>query len=247
MYEFTNYLLGCRVCNTNRKSNVFPLASTPVAFDRRMVTDADFLRAALACEERLLLDPAEDPVTEWLSVDWEDPICPIAPTEVANNHTVGNVRVEKTVNFFGLNVIPELVDDRFTHVNAVLDSITAWRAGNPVKENELRAMASRYRPHGWAARQVLAALAPELLPTHDEELRWYVEEMLDRLDRDDRVLAAAIATKRDRAMVKQRRDEVCWTLAALWKDPPTASAVVIDGWIDARGRRTEIKGFRDRL
>src|SRR5436305_1765091 len=40
MYDFANYLLGCRVCNSNRKSSRFPLArrAKPVAFHKRMAS-----------------------------------------------------------------------------------------------------------------------------------------------------------------------------------------------------------------
>jgi hypothetical protein len=250
MYDFANYLLGCRVCNSNRKSNAFPLApgARAIRFKARMGSDAQFLRQALAREKRLLLDPADDPVEEWLDVDYSDPLCPIKATPASASDRQGKLRVPKTIEFFGLNTIPELIDDRFTHVNAALNLLEELRDGNASRADDLRKLANRFQPHGWAIRRTLAALAPDLtLTSVEEDLRWLVEHMLGRLNRDDEVLAKNISAS-DRKMVQQRRNEVCWTLAVLLKDPPVASSAEIESWINARGGRlAEITAFRAQL
>ncbi len=239
MYDFSNYLLGCRVCNSNRKSDKFPLArrARAVKFKARMGSDVQFLRQALARESRLLLDPVDDPVEEWLDVDYVDPICAIKATPASAGDRQGKLRVPETINFFGLNTVTELVDDRIIHVNLVIDLVKEWRDGNASRAGDLRALANRFQPHGWAVRRTLAALAPDLpLTSAEEDLRWFVEQMLKRLDQDDAVLARPISDS-DRKMVQQRRTEVCWTLAVLLRDPPIASPAAVESWINARGGR----------
>ena len=245
MYEFLNYLLGCRVCNSTRKSNRFPLArrARAVTFRPRMDNDAEYLRRVLSRERRLLLDPVEDPVEEWMDIDFDNPLCPIRFSGSGTADRLAQPRVLETVNFFGLNVIPELIEDRFTHVNAVLDTLEAWRDGDTARADELRALANRYKPHGWTVRHVITRLAPTLdLPSGEEDLNWLIEQTLDRLDRDDLVLAGNIQPK-DREMVRQRREEARWTLAVLWKDPPFGSPADVEYRMNARGRREEIAPY----
>jgi len=249
MYDFANYLLGCRVCNSNRKSNRFPLArrAKPAKFRERMLNDEKYLQRSLSRERRLLLDPVDDPIDDWVDIDFDYPLRTIRVTESANHDQFARLRVPETAEFFGLNIIPELIEDRFTHVNAALHTLEAWRDGNIAKADELRTLANRYKAHGWAVRRVLARLAPTLaLPSAGEDLEWFVDETLNRLDRDDQVLGRSLKPT-DRAMVRQRKEEACWTLAVLWKQPPSASAVQIERWITARGRRAEIEDFYRRL
>jgi len=156
--------------------------------------------------------------------------------------------VQETIQFFGLNTVPELVEDRVVHVNAVLDLLEAWRDGEVGRVTEIRAQANRYQPHGWAVRRVLAALAPNLeLPSAAEDLEWFVEQLLHRLDQADAVLAQDDLPRRDRRMVEQRKEEVRWTLAVLWKEPPGVPPAMLTAWLARRGRDDEIAAFRDRL
>jgi uncharacterized protein (TIGR02646 family) len=178
-YDFGNYLLGCRVCNSNRKSNRFPLLprAKPVIFKQRMADDRTFLVRALSKEKRLLIDPVDDPVEEWFTIDYGDPLCPIELTDSGKHNKLGKKRGPTTIEFFGLNLIPELIEDRFNNVNEVLDLLEKWRDGDLTRGDELRARANRYRPHGWAIRRVLAELAPTLeMPSGQEDLKWFVDE-----------------------------------------------------------------------
>jgi hypothetical protein len=212
-----------------------------------MASDAQLLQTTLARERRLLLDPVEDPIDEWVSLDFADPLCRIIPTQAAASDRSGSARVSETITFFGLNTIPELIEDRFTAVNAALEDLEAWRDGSVAKAEELRVQANRYKPHGWAIRRVLVALAPDLeLPTAADDLHSLVQETLKRLDRDDLVLAGNI-TEADREMVQKRRQEACWTLAVLWKTPPAASPAQVGNWIDQHGRRAEIELLRNQI
>ena len=60
-YECSNYFLGCTVCNRTRKKTSFPLL--PGATRCTYTT-----RDTIASEKRVLLDPAEDPVEEWVTI-----------------------------------------------------------------------------------------------------------------------------------------------------------------------------------
>lgn len=249
-YDFTNYLLGCRVCNSNRKSNNFPLTprARAVGYTSRMGSDAGFLEQALAKEKRLLLNPVDDPVEEWLDIDYKDPTCPIIPHPSTAANRIGKLRIAETIEFFGLNTLSELITDRFTRVNDVVLMLHAWRGGNASRADDLRALANRYMPHGWAVRRMLTKLAPDLtLTSAEEDLKWYVEQLLAVLDRNDAVLAKGVPAS-DLPLVRQRRNEVCWTLAVLLKDPPAASPAEIENWVNAHGGRlAEINTFRAQL
>jgi hypothetical protein len=83
------------------------------------------------------------------------------------------------------------------------------------------------------------------LPTAEEDLKWLVDETLNELDLADTILARVIRPK-DREQVESRKEEACWTLATLWKDPPATLPAVVEGWIDPR-RRAEIEPFLNRL
>jgi len=212
-----------------------------------MATDEQFLRRALAREKRLLLDPFSDPIEEWIDVDYENPIRRIILTPAALNNKRAKQMGEETIEFFGFNTISELIEDRLTFVNAALDTIEDWRKGDLTKVNVLRTFANRYKPHGWAVRRVAAALAPTIvLPSAEEDLRSYVHELLNQLKNDDYVLSRELPA-RDREMAQGRKEEKCWTLAVLWKDPPAASPAIVGTWITDQGRAGEIDAFRQQL
>jgi uncharacterized protein (TIGR02646 family) len=102
-YEFDNYRLSCSTCNSSRKSDRFPLRRRA-----HRVTFQD--RARLAREARLLLDPASDPVEEWLCVKWRERLCPIHPSKELS--PTARVQIEATLAFFQLNTDPRLVGER---------------------------------------------------------------------------------------------------------------------------------------
>jgi len=248
-YEFRNYLLGCRVCNSSRKSTEFPLLSSakPLRYHPRMYQDPDFLEKALASEKRLLLDPVSDPVDDWLDIDYEGDLSAVRASAAAAADRTSRESVEQTIQFFGLNTIVELVRSRNQQVTAAIGALREWSEGNIARGDDVRLLSNRYTAHGWAVRRVAESLAPNLpLPTAEEDLKWLVDETLVLLDIADGILKKPIPDK-DRRQVINRRDESCWTLAILWKDPPAASSVEIGKWIDARGRRAAIEPFLARL
>jgi hypothetical protein len=248
-YEFRNYLLGCRVCNSSRKSTEFPLFSSakPLQYDPRMLEDPDFLEKELAREKRLLLDPASDPVDDWLDIYYEEDLSEVRVSAIAAADRASRQSVEQTIEFFGLNTIVELVRNRNQQVTAAIGALREWSEGNVASGDNVRVLSNRYTAHGWAVRRVAEVLAPNLrLPTAEEDLKWLVNETLELLDIADRILKKPILDK-DRKQVVNRREESCWTLATLWKDPPAASSAEVGTWIDARGRRAVIEPFLKRL
>lgn len=248
-YEFRNYLLGCRVCNSSRKSTEFPLFSRakPLRYHPRMSQDPDFLEKALAREKRLLLDPVSDPVDGWLDIDYESHLSAVRASAIAATDRALRQSVERTIEFFGLNTIVELVRSRNQQVTAAIGALREWSEGNIARENDVRVLSNRYTAHGWAVRRVAEMLAPNLrLPTAEDDLKWLVDETLGLLDTTDAILKKPIPAK-DRREVVNRREESCWTIPTLWKDPPAASSAEVGKWIDARGWRGVIEPFLDRL
>jgi hypothetical protein len=248
-YEYCNYLLGCRVCNSSRKSTEFPLflRAKPLQYDPRMFQDPDFLEKALAREKRLLLDPASDAVDDWLDIDYESDLSAVRASAFAAADRVLRQSVEHTIEFFGLNTIVELVRSRNQQVTAAIGALREWSEGNIARRDDVRVLSNRYTAHGWAVRRVAEVLAPTFtLPTAEEDLKWLVDETLGLLDIADAILKKPIPDK-DRKQVVNRREESCWTLATLWKDPPAASSAEVAKWIDARGWRAAIEPFWERL
>src|SRR5262249_34517888 len=60
-YDCSNYLLGCTVCNQKRKRSSFPIR-------RGSIRCTYETRASIREERRVLLDPSDDPVEEWLTI-----------------------------------------------------------------------------------------------------------------------------------------------------------------------------------
>ena len=98
-YECSNYFLGCTACNRIRKKTSFPLLPGSV----RCTYDT---RGTIAAEERVLLDPAEDPVDEWLTIDWDDLTGKLIPNPALDADE--RSRVQNAIDLFGLNLDPEL-------------------------------------------------------------------------------------------------------------------------------------------
>ncbi len=135
-YDFGNYLLSCRKCNSDRKSDAFPIATgaKPVDYARR-----DTLRA----EERLLADPVVDEVEQWMRVAWEDPeqegkvVASVRVAEGLPEDSVAYRRSTETIRFFKLNADFDLYRERRRmleratkkHRQGDFDVCDAWRAG----------------------------------------------------------------------------------------------------------------------
>jgi hypothetical protein len=169
-----------------------------------------------------------------------------ASTLAAENSTALRI-VEETIKFFGLNTLVDLVTERDTRVQAALIALRKWKEGDVSKANDLRALSNRYTPHGWTVRRVVERLAPSLeLPSPQEDLRWLVEETINYIEKANGILAKPLPP-RDRELAESRKEEACWTLATLWKDPPAATSAMIEGWLTARGHRAKIEPFFNQL
>jgi uncharacterized protein (TIGR02646 family) len=234
-YSFPNYFLSCGTCNRVRKRESFPL---PVGSDYFKFTDSDRLTE----EKFLLLNPEQDPVEDWVQVDFEDPICRVssagAPVGVEQAQ-----RIEATIRFFKLNEYVPLIRNRFETVNEALESLKLARQGDTSQEQKVRKMASRYKPHGMAVRQMVAELAPEWLPSPSEELRWLIQDF----SRDLHFAAKALANTPGSKVVKKTAEEVFWALAVLWKHPPVGSPAQVEAWLAAESWRDAVLDYYEKL
>ena len=129
-YVFENYLLSCSTCNSIYKRSQFPLR--PRA---RRITFRD--RARLVREARLLLDPARDPIEQWLKVEWRNPLCPIRPAEELSS--TNRAQVNKTLEVFHINSDPRLLRERMK----VVDTVAKYIEGGQTARARSRAI--RYR------------------------------------------------------------------------------------------------------
>lgn len=238
-YEFDNYFLACRVCNSGRKRGRFPLAAgaSPVTYSTR---------ADLVAETRLLVDPARDPVEHWMRVDWMDPDKPDQIRTVPGLPGDGfpRQRATQTIQFFRLNDDCELYRERHLALDAVR------RALKENKREAARQLASRYRAHGMAARNILEEFVhppdPSWLPSPREEFEWFLDEVHERLTNALHLLATEPGAELWRIkMIK----ELCWTLAVLWKDPPpeTLSSDELAVWLEEKDHRRLVEPFHRQL
>ena len=219
-YVFDNYLLSCSTCNRIYKSNQFPLR--PRA---RWITFHN--RARLVREARLLLDPARDPIEQWLRVDWRKPLCPIHPAERLSS--TARSQVSETLEVFHINKDPRLVRQRMKVVDAVDKDIKDGRI------TRARIRAIRYRAHSLIARQILIDKGEESapceealrLPTPQEELRWLLSSRLGDLDLALRLLEVHGPDKR----AEQEKEEALWSLATLWCDPPGGTRAEVEAFL----------------
>lgn len=209
-YECSNYFLGCTVCNRLRKMTSFPLL--PGA-DRCVYDTRDLITA----EGRVLVDPAEDPVEEWLTIDPDDVSARLIPSPGLSAGE--RSRVQDAIDLLGLNLDAEV---RTQRSKALED---AARAADEQRWDTLRRSAMRHRPHSLAARIILHRVAPERIPSPEEEM----EDLIDALWGELRTLAFEIHDLRTRAKPIRRIDEhqlkaLGWALVVLQSDPPAGDS-----------------------
>jgi uncharacterized protein (TIGR02646 family) len=226
-YDFGNYFLSCKPCNQERKGDRFPVAG-----NRRVRYES---RDAIAREERILLDPAVDPVEEWLEVNWELDLAPVVPRSGLEELTE---RVEKTIKFFRLNLDLGHIKGRMAVRDRVVLDLDEGRT------EEVRRSAIRYCPHSLVAKTLLAAKSPQDLPTVEDEVRWLVDE----LSRGFKVLVRALENSKltDDSKVRQA-DELLWALAVLWKDPPNGAPENVAKMLEDRGMRDAVAEYLGKL
>lgn len=213
-YDSSNYFLGCATCNRCRKRNSFPLK--PGATRCTVAT-----REMISAEERVLLDAAEDPVEEWLTIDWDDvngrliPDPGLVDTERA--------RVEEAIKLFGLNLDPVVRSERTEAYEQ------AVRAASEQRWDDLRRSAMRHHPHSLAARIVLNRLAPERLPSAGDETKDLIETLWIELRNLVREIRNPTARgKEPRPMDERQLQALCWALVVLRSDPPTGDPTAVD-------------------
>ena len=238
-YDCSNYFLGCTVCNRCRKKNNFPLlpGATRCTYGTR---------DTIAAEKRVLLDATEDPVEEWLTIDWDDVTARLIPDPILGESE--RARVEDAIELFGLNLDPEVRTQRSKAYEE------AARAAVEQRWDDLRRSAMRHHPHSIAARLVLQKVAPERLPSADDETK----DLADWLWRDLRTLVIEIRGLRARGKEPRPMDErqllaLRWALVVLCSDPPSGDPVAVEDYLgellerEGTEIRTEIVAlFRDR-
>jgi uncharacterized protein (TIGR02646 family) len=216
-YECSNYFLGCTVCNRIRKKTSFPLL--PGATRCSYLT-----RETIAAEERVLLDPADDPVEAWLTIDPDDVTGRLMPNPGLNPGE--RSRVQDAVESFGLNLDPEVRSQRS---KAYED---AARAAAEQRWDDLRCSAMRHRPHSLAARIILQRAAPQHLPSAEEEMR----DLVNSLWKELRTLVCELRNLRAGAKPIRRVDErqlhaLGWALIVLGTDPPAGDPATADAYL----------------
>lgn len=233
-YAFDNYLLSCSTCNRFTKVNHFPVESGTAHIVYATRND-------VASEARLLLNPVDDPVEDWLSVDCIDKLCPVRELDACARDPIGHARGDATIRFLRLNINRKLIRERIRARDGAQELYAEGKA-NPRKLEELRRRASRYRPHGLTVRAFLHVFARDLTPpSMQEEISWLLEEIDDLLRLD----AACLERDLDDRACANQVHELWWALAVLWKDPPPGtSAAAMETWLAARGWKGEVEALR---
>ena len=146
-------------------------------------------------------------------------------------------RVERTAALFALNS-PDALRPRIRLRNEVID---LHKAGD---RETLRRLAGRYQPWSSTALEALRTFAPRYpLPSHEDDLRLLLEQMLERIDLGMRMHQLGVLDDVGRRSLTLLQ----WTLAWLWADPPTGDASLVERWLDANNLRPWVEPLRDRL
>jgi uncharacterized protein (TIGR02646 family) len=217
-YECSNYFLGCTVCNRLRKKTTFPLlpGASRCTYDTR---------DTIALEQRVLLNPAEDPVEDWLTIDSLDVTARLVPSPNLND--AERSRVQDAIDAMGLNLDPEVRSQRSTVYEE------AARAAVEERWDDLRQKAMRHRPHSLAARTILQRVAPERLPSAEEE----AEDLVDLMMNERLTLAREIRDLKARGKAPslldgRQREALRWALAVLQSDAPGGNSTAANEYLE---------------
>jgi uncharacterized protein (TIGR02646 family) len=227
-YECSNYLLGCTICNRTRKKASFPLLpnATRCAYNTR---------DTIAKEGRVLLDPTEDPVEEWLTIGPDDVTGRLIPNPGLSPGE--RSRVQDSIDLFGLNLPPVRTQRSEAYERAA-------RAAAEQRWGDLRSSAMKHRPHSLAAKIILHRVAPEHLPSAAEEM----VDLLNSLWRDLLTLIRELRSLRARGKLIRPVDQgqlhvLGWALVILQADPPAGDPAAAEAHLGELLEReeTEIK------
>lgn len=226
-YAYENYFISCSPCNRTRKGFRFPLRprGSHVTFSQRH---------RLRTEARLLLDPVDDPVENWLWVDWQSPVCRIKARDQLSR--TNRIQVEGMLKFFRINLDRDLLHER----SVIRDKTLELLENN--KDEEVRKKAIRYAPHSLVVKQILEEKAPYLLPSLEQELQWLLKD----IGRDLFYTLAAMEAGNDKKLKKQA-DESLWSFAALLKDPLTNNASDVESFLIHMGIKADVEERFDQL
>jgi len=175
-------------------------------------------------EARVLLDPAEYPIEEWLTIDQDDVTAKLIPNP--NLEDGVQSRVQDAIDLLGLNLDPEVRAQRSRAYEE------APRAAAEQRWDDLRRMAMRHHPHSLTARAVLQRAAPGQLPSIEDELK----DLVDMLWSNLRKLVEEIQKLRSRGKVARPMDErqlraLAWALTVLRSDPPVGEPATADAYL----------------
>lgn len=229
-YDFENYFLACGICNTSYKGTRFPLEPGGIHIEFEQ-------RGQLETERRLLVNPALDPLEEWLRVDCMDDLTPVRARPGLTGLALD--RSEASIDLFQLNLRIELIQER---ARAVAE---AGKLSSQEEFQQLRRCASRYRTHGMTYRDYLQTYEPQIsLPDPEEELEWFLEDILrDRIEVDRKLRALGSAPRQEEGMMEELR----WLLAVLWKDPPAHTAAWMETWLEEHRLLDEVQRVYEKL
>lgn len=224
-YESANYFLSCTACNGARKRTDFPLLPG-------QIRTAYVSRAKIAEEGRIFLDPSEDPVEEWLTIEPDDLTAEIVPSPSLGANE--RLRVQQAIDHLGLNLDAEVRTQRSKAYEA------ATRAAVEQRWAELRRGAMRHSPHSLVARLVLQRTAPDRLPDAEEEVRSLIEMLWGNL----LVLLQTMRGLRSRGRAASPVDErqtntLIWALIIIRSDPPADDSAAVDDFLAELLRRAE--------
>lgn len=219
-YDFSNFHLACTCCN-RFKGNQFPLlgAMAHVTYETRN---------AIALEVPLLPDPTSDPVDQWFELEWQDSERRVDLRLISSliAGCIERQRAEKMLDVFRINA-------EFALVRARIQALHKARPGiDSGKPELLRQAACRYLPQGAIVHAFLKAVRPELLPTPQEELFVFLEELFDRWE-------LAIRICKDHPAEEgtfRRLEQLHWAFAVIWACPlrQCLSPDEIRNWLEPR-------------
>lgn len=209
-HRFINTILACRDCNTRKKTK-FPLAdnSERLSFDSYSDIEKEQLLSSNNLpghlnpdlrEERLLLDPFDDPVDQWLELGAE-PLPYIQLTTIGQANAAAVMRWQTTESLFELNTLVSIKRGR------VRLKVEVTRCFEQENWDSLREMAFSYRHNSWTVRQLWKSLHPE---TFEKFLPTAAEDQLEQFKDLVRFLQDS------KQEPSRTRSRLLYALAALW-------------------------------